>query len=110
LNYSIDFQSTCVYTFDNSTLKAGSCSDMAFPRLVFLFLRLSVDLIDKTTNDKHQIYSSSDAALKSILSKYIYLYEMNELFGYSLGITSEQNHPLETEKQIHPCDDYCEKV
>jgi hypothetical protein len=35
---------------------------------------------------------------------------MNELFGYSLGITSEQNHPLETEKQIHPCDDYCEKV
>jgi hypothetical protein len=27
-----------------------------------------------------------------------------------LSITSEQYHPLETEKQIHPCDDYCEKV
>ena len=29
---------------------------------------------------------------------------------HSLGITSEQFHPLETEKQIHPCDEYCEKV
>ncbi|CAF3923851.1 unnamed protein product, partial [Adineta steineri] len=33
LNYSIDFQSTCVYTFDNSTLKSSSCSDIALPRL-----------------------------------------------------------------------------
>ncbi|CAF0805543.1 unnamed protein product [Adineta ricciae] len=99
LNYSIDFQSTCVYTFDNSTLKSGSCSDMAFPRLVIpevagfrIMSRLSVDLSEKLTNDKHQLFSSIDAALKSVLS-----------------ITSEQYHPLETEKQIHPCDEYCEK-
>ncbi|CAF0977925.1 unnamed protein product [Adineta ricciae] len=99
LNYSIDFQSTCVYTFDNSTLKSGSCSDMAFPRLVIpevagfrIMSRLSVDLSEKVTNDKHQLFSSIDAALKSVLS-----------------ITSEQYHPLETEKQIHPCDEYCEK-
>ncbi|UJR36604.1 hypothetical protein I4U23_029324 [Adineta vaga] len=99
LNYSIDFQSTCVYTFDNSTLKTGSCSDMAFPRLIIpevagfrIMSRLSVDLIEKLDNDKHQLFSSIDAALKSILS-----------------ITSEQYHPLETEKQIHPCDEYCEK-
>lgn len=34
LNYSIDFQSTCVYNFENTTLKSASCSDLAFPRLV----------------------------------------------------------------------------
>ncbi|CAF0809330.1 unnamed protein product [Rotaria sp. Silwood1] len=99
LNYSMDFQSTCVYTFDNSTIKSASCSDMAFPRLIIpevagfrIMSRLSVDLIDKIDNDKRQVYSSSDAALKSIL-----------------GVTPEQYHPLETEKQVHPCDDYCEK-
>ncbi|CAF3398119.1 unnamed protein product [Rotaria socialis] len=98
-NYSMDFQSTCVYQFENGTIKSASCSDMAFPRLVIpevagfrIMSRLSVDLIDKADNDKHQVFSSSDAALKSILS-----------------ITSDQYHPLETEKQNHPCDDYCER-
>jgi hypothetical protein len=75
------------------------------------FVRLNVHLIDKIDNDKHQIYSSSDAALKSILSQYLSLGVIYILFFYCLlGITSEQYHPLETEKQIHPCDDYCEKV
>ncbi|CAF3902971.1 unnamed protein product [Adineta steineri] len=99
LNYSIDFQSTCVYTFDNSTLKSSSCSDIALPRLIVpevagfrIMSRLSVDLMEKVDNDKHQKYLNSDAALKSILS-----------------ITADQYHPLETEKQLHPCDEYCEK-
>ncbi|CAF0733698.1 unnamed protein product [Adineta steineri] len=99
LNYSIDFQSTCVYTFDNSTLKSSSCSDIALPRLIVpevagfrIMSRLSVDLMEKVDNDKHQKYLNSDAALKSVLS-----------------ITADQYHPLETEKQLHPCDEYCEK-
>jgi hypothetical protein len=74
---------------------------------ICLFVRLNIDLIEKIDNDKHQIYSSSDAALKSILSKYLL-----SLFKISfwLGLTSDQYHSLETEKQNHPCDDYCEKV
>jgi hypothetical protein len=39
-----------------------------------MFVRLSIDLIEKINNDKHQIYSSFDAALKSILSKYLFHY------------------------------------
>ena len=75
-----------------------------------IVFRLSVDLIDEIDNNKHQVYSSVDAALKSILS--ILSCFFNELIStmYSLGITSEQYHSLETEKQIHPCDNYCEKV
>ncbi|CAF4259222.1 unnamed protein product, partial [Adineta steineri] len=72
---------------------------IALPRLIVpevagfrIMSRLSVDLMEKVDNDKHQKYLNSDAALKSILS-----------------ITADQYHPLETEKQLHPCDEYCEK-
>jgi hypothetical protein len=75
---------------------------------VFRLLRLTVNLIEKINNDKHQIYSDAAAALKSILSKYWSLLIYSS-FDW-IGITPDQYHPLETEKQTHPCDDYCEKV
>ncbi|CAF4475767.1 unnamed protein product, partial [Didymodactylos carnosus] len=78
LNYTLDFQSTCVYTFENSTLKTCSCSDLAFPKLNVpqvagfrVMSRLSIYLIEKVSNDKHQIFSTMGGALKTILSKTI---------------------------------------
>jgi hypothetical protein len=43
-----------------------------------VLIRLSVDLIEKVNNDKHQIYSDSDAALKAILSKYLLSFEIEK--------------------------------
>ena len=65
--------------------------------------------MDKIDNDKHQIYSDINAALKSILSKYRSLFSLFIQLNIS-GITPDQYHSLETEKLMHPCDDYCEKV
>ncbi|CAF0883010.1 unnamed protein product, partial [Didymodactylos carnosus] len=99
LNYTLDFQSTCVYTFENSSLKTCLCSDLVFSKLIIpqltgfrVMSRLNIELIEKVSNNKHQIFSTMNDALKTILD-----------------ITPDQYHSLETEKQIHPCNDYCKK-